>query len=325
METTKTKVECDKEMEELIKTLPQHSCRWLQGTTILYKYQDFWCLQDLLKGTISAQQSFKARPNDVFLCSFPKSGTTWLKALVFAIITRENFAKSMSPLLTTLPHDCIPSLGRTNLEQIQQYQNKSCFTTPISTHLPHHFLPESILTSNCKIVYIYRNMKDVIVSFYHFARGISKLSMEDAPFEEAFDEFYHEISYFGQYLDHILGYWKASLERPEMFHFVKYEDMKNNPTNNVKKLAEFVGHPFTNEEEKEGVIENIIKLCSFENLSGLEVNKSDSFKGSLPIENRLFFRKAEVGDWKNYFTDEMSEKIDKLIDEKLSGTGLVLK
>ncbi|KAD7477022.1 hypothetical protein E3N88_00158 [Mikania micrantha] len=26
METTKTKVECDKEMEELIKTLPQHSC-----------------------------------------------------------------------------------------------------------------------------------------------------------------------------------------------------------------------------------------------------------------------------------------------------------
>ena len=42
------------------------------------------------------------------------------------------------------------------------------------------------------------------------------------------------------------------------------------------------------------------------------------------IENKLFFRKAKDGDWKNYFTDKMKEKIDKLIDEKLAGTGLVL-
>ncbi|KAL8217501.1 hypothetical protein R6Q57_020874 [Mikania cordata] len=141
METTKTEVKCDKQMEELIKRLPQHNCRWLKGTFILYKYQDFWCLENVLKEIISAQQSVKARSNDVFLCSYPKSGTTWLKALVFSIITRENFVKSASPLLTTLPHDCIPSIGRANLHEIQQYQNKSCFTTPISTHIPHHSIP----------------------------------------------------------------------------------------------------------------------------------------------------------------------------------------
>ncbi|KAF5821936.1 Flavonol 4'-sulfotransferase [Helianthus annuus] len=50
------------------------------------------------------------------------------------------------------------------------------------------------------------------------------------------------------------GYSKASLERPEIFLFLKYEDMKKDPTSNVKRLAEFIGYPFTTQEEKEGVI-----------------------------------------------------------------------
>ncbi|KAF5821927.1 putative quercetin-3-sulfate 4'-sulfotransferase [Helianthus annuus] len=89
--------------------------------------------------------------------------------------------------------------------------------------------------------------------------------MEDASFEEAFDEFSQGISLCGPYWDHISGYSKASLERPEIFLFLKYEDMKNDPTGNVKRLAEFIGYPFTTQEEKEGVIEeSIIKMCSFE-------------------------------------------------------------
>nr|P52837.1 RecName: Full=Flavonol 4'-sulfotransferase; Short=F4-ST [Flaveria chlorifolia]AAA33343.1 flavonol 4'-sulfotransferase [Flaveria chlorifolia] len=320
METTKTQFES---MAEMIKKLPQHTCSSLKGRITLYKYQDFWGLQNNIEGAILAQQSFKARPDDVFLCSYPKSGTTWLKALAYAIVTREKFDEFTSPLLTNIPHNCIPYIEK-DLKKIVENQNNSCFT-PMATHMPYHVLPKSILALNCKMVYIYRNIKDVIVSFYHFGREITKLPLEDAPFEEAFDEFYHGISQFGPYWDHLLGYWKASLERPEVILFLKYEDVKKDPTSNVKRLAEFIGYPFTFEEEKEGVIESIIKLCSFENLSNLEVNKSGNSKGFLPIENRLYFRKAKDGDWKNYFTDEMTEKIDKLIDEKLSATGLVLK
>ncbi|KAM0048308.1 putative flavonol 3-sulfotransferase [Helianthus debilis subsp. tardiflorus] len=70
-------------------------------------------------------------------------------------------------------------------------------------------------------------------------------------------------------------------------------------------------------------------MTSFENLSKIEVNKSGIQNGehtrALVSENRLYFRKGKVGDWENHFTDEMNEKIDKLINEKLSHTGLVLK
>ncbi|KAJ0564061.1 putative quercetin-3-sulfate 4'-sulfotransferase [Helianthus annuus] len=127
---------------------------------------------------------------------------------------------------------------------------------------------------------------------------------------------------YGPYWDHILGYWKASLERPERILILKYDDLRKEPTSNVKRLAEFIGYPFSVNEEKAGVVDDIIKLCSFENLSNLEVNKTGKREGG-SLENRLYFRKAEDGDWKNYFTDEMKEKIDKLTDEKLGHTSLV--
>ncbi|KAL8225280.1 hypothetical protein R6Q57_017837 [Mikania cordata] len=310
-------------MEEIFENLPQHTCKWTKGRLIMYKYQGIWNLKGLHEGSILAQQNFKAQPTDVLLCSYPKTGTTWLKALSFAIATRAKYDGSSSPLLTTFPHECIPFLER-DLDQIEKNHKNSCFPL-VGTHIPYTCLPKSVSASNCKIVYIYRDAKDVLVSYYNFVRGIYKVPEEDAPFEEAFDEFCEGVSSYGSYWDHILGYWRASQERPGRVLFLKYEDMKRNATRDMKRLAEFIGYPFSVAEESAGAIENIIKLCSFENLSKLEVNKSGSYnpEDATKIETRTYFRKGKVGDWENYFTHEMKQKIDILMDEKLSDTGLI--
>nr|XP_043637399.1 flavonol sulfotransferase-like [Erigeron canadensis] len=309
-------------MEDMFKTFPKHNCSWLKGKITWYKNQDFWFPHLFHLGGFSVHQNYKAEPSDVLLCSCPKTGTTWLKGLAFSIVTREKFDPSTSPLLTTLTHECVPFL-ELDLDKIEHNHKNSTFPL-VATHLPYPSLPESVLDANCKIVYIYRNTKDVVVSHYHYLREALKVPVEDSPFVEAFEEFCEGISYYGPYWDHILGYWKASLERPDRVLFLKYEDLKTDPTTNVKKLAEFIGYPFSIEEENAGVVENIVKLCSFEHLSSLEVNKSAGKLRKI-VENRLYYRKAKVGDWENYFTDEMKEKIDRLMDEKLSVTGLVLK
>ncbi|KAA3463198.1 flavonol sulfotransferase-like isoform X1 [Gossypium australe] len=136
----------------------------------------------------------------------------------------------------------------------------------LATHAPYSFLPTSIIDSGC-------------------------------------------VNWYGPYWDHVLGYWKASLEHPDKFMFLKYEEMNEDTVLYLKKLAEFMGCPFSSEEQQKGMPEKIVKMCSFENIINLEVNKSGKHRegqGNLEAENKIYFRKGKVGDWKDYLTPEMS-------------------
>ena len=105
--------------------------------------------------------------------------------------------------------------------------------------------------------------------------------------------------------------------------FLRYEDMKRESSFHLKRLAEFMGCPFSTKEEKQGLVNEILEMCSFENLRNLEVNKTGRLiMNSFQLENHRFYRKGEVGDWMRHLTDEMAEGIDKLIDQKLAGSGL---
>ncbi|EHA8590996.1 putative Flavonol 4'-sulfotransferase [Cocos nucifera] len=83
------------------------------------------------------------------------------------------------------------------------------------------------------------------------------------PFAKAFKLFCDGAYPFGLVWDHALEYWEESLRRPERVLFLKYEDMMEKPVANVKRLAEFLGCPFSPQEEKEGVVEEIMRMCSF--------------------------------------------------------------
>ena len=150
--------------------------------------------------------------------------------------------------------------------------------------------------------------------------------MEGLDLKEAFELFCEGVSIAGPYWNNVLGYWRASLESPERIVFIKYEDLKNETIYYVKKMAEFMDYPFSLEEEVNGVVENIINLCSFENLSSLEVNQSGpmQFLSGIVGENNAFFRKGKVGDWKNHLTPEMATRLDQITEQKLSSSGLTL-
>ncbi|RHN40331.1 putative P-loop containing nucleoside triphosphate hydrolase [Medicago truncatula] len=128
--------------------------------------------------------------------------------------------------------------------------------------------------------------------------------------------------FIGPFWDHMLGYLKESIIRPNKILFLKYEDLKEDVSFNLKRIAEFVGFPFTQEEENNEVIENIIKLCSFESMKRSKGNQSGIIG---VIDKEFFFRKGEMGDWVNYLSPSMIEKLSKVIKEKLSGLSLSFK
>ncbi|KAG4171078.1 hypothetical protein ERO13_A12G186250v2 [Gossypium hirsutum] len=293
--------EFQKSLKEMISSLLKGNNWGLPDH--LYHYQGFWLTPTFLQGVMLAQQQFEAQPTDIILCSAPRTGTAWLKSLTFATITRTSYDDSTTPLLFKTPHDVVPFM---ELDHAHFSANRHPL---LATHAPYSFLPTSIIDSGCKIIYICRDPKDTFVSMYHIS----------------FELFCEGISWYGPYWDHVLRYWKASLEHPNKFMFLKYEKMNEDTVLYLKKLAEFMGCPFSSEEQQKRMPEKIVKMCSFKNISNLEVNKSGKHRegqGNLEIENKIYFRKGKVGDWKNDLTPEMSTQLDQITQQKLSGSGL---
>ncbi|CAA7028687.1 unnamed protein product [Microthlaspi erraticum] len=312
-----------KRYQDLIATFP-HEKGWRPKAPLI-EYGGHWSVQLLLEGSLYAQEFFQARPTDFFICTLPKTGTTWLKALTFTIANRSRFNHSTNLLLKHNPHELVPfiEIDFAFFPNTDVLKNKG--NTLFSTHLAHGLLPESISKSGCKMVYIWRDPKDTFISMWTFYQ---KQKTDYGPLnslEESFDMFCRGRSGYGPFLDHVLSYWKAYQENPENILFLKYETMRVDPLPYVKRLAEFMGYGFTTEEEKKGVIEKVVNLCSFETLKNLEPNKGEKTREDSPsfYANSAYFRKGKVGDWQNYLTQEMAARIDGLMEEKFKGTSLL--
>ncbi|XP_066338293.1 cytosolic sulfotransferase 5-like [Miscanthus floridulus] len=310
------------------------------------QYGGFWQAEFLLKGMAAAGTCFEPEASDIFLASLPKSGTTWLKALAFATLNRATHSPSdgQHPLNHRNPHDCVGFLEFMIIQQQQQHDDAGATglyealpSSPrlFATHLPYSQLPHAITEegSRCRIVYVCRDPKDVLISYWNFYKKVAATADATASgdgdgqdsagvtkFEEAFELFCEGRFPGGPHWLHALEYWHASQRRPDQVLFLRYEDMLGDPVGNLKKLAAFMGCTFSEEDEEDGVVDQIVELCSLENLKSKDVNKNGSTR--LGIKSESFFRKGQVGDWKNYMTMDMAARLDKIVEEATRGSGL---
>ncbi|XP_058777786.1 cytosolic sulfotransferase 5-like [Vicia villosa] len=310
------------EYKELISTLPLEK-GWIK--TPFRQYQGCWIGSRTLQNVLSCQRHFQALDTDILLVTVPKSGTTWLKALTFALLNRNKYPNIHlnHPLLSSNPHDLVPFFEHDLYINKEILPNLNSLSHPrlFCTHLPYDLLPKSVKESRCKIVYLCRDPKDNFVSFWHFINNLRPQSMEKLALDELFESFCRGVSPFGPFWEHILGYWKESLmERSNKVMFLRFEEMKIKPNFYLKKLAEFMESPFSKEEESKGVVDDILNLCSFEKLSELKVNKVG--KVATGVENKYFFRRGHIGDWKNLLTTEMVEQLNTIIEKELVKHGL---
>ncbi|XP_037484226.1 flavonol 3-sulfotransferase-like [Triticum dicoccoides] len=302
----------------LVAALPRKHQAGLE----LRLYQGFWLPDHWVAGTVVFQRRFAPRPDDVILASYPKCGTTWLKALAFATMTRDAYpAPAQHPLLRLNPHDCIPFLDEIFADGQEAKLEKLPSPRLMNTHMPHTLLPESVTgaaVAGCKVVYICRDPKDMVVSLWHFLRR----RQPELPFAELFEHVCDGAVAVGPIWDHVLSYWRASLARPDRVLFLRYEELLQDTGKHVRKLAEFMGRPFSPAEEGAGAVEGVVELCSFEKMKGLEVNKKGSAGAYHAMPRDSFFRKGVAGDWVNHMTPEMATRLDEVVRDKFRGTAL---
>jgi hypothetical protein len=190
-----------------------------------------------------------------------------------------------------------------------------------ATHVPFVSLPRSVVaTPGCKIVYVWRDPKDHLISQWDLANKFRvKDGREPLPLEDAAKLFCAGLSPFGPYWDHVLGYWRAHRADPKKVLFFRYEEMQRDPAAHVRRLAEFVGLPFSSGEE-----DAVVALCSFERMKGMAATEGGRTELSFGVvPNSSFFRQGVVGDWVNHLSPEMARRIDAITADKFRGSGLV--
>uniref|UniRef100_J3KZ79 Sulfotransferase n=1 Tax=Oryza brachyantha TaxID=4533 RepID=J3KZ79_ORYBR len=297
--------------------------------TPYHRHPDGWyTFLPAMVSVMVAQRHFPARDTDILLTTFPKCGTTWLKALLYlyATVRRGHDGGGGVDVLAQLrqqnPHQLVPFL------EIQVYvrdrvPDLSSLPAPrlLATHIPRPSVPASVAAaSGCKVVYMRRDPKDCFVSLWHFLNAQRPEPRDDVG--EDFRLFCDGVSLVGPYWEHVLAYWRWHVERPGLF--MTYEELSADTLGQLRRLAEFVGRPFTDEERTAGVDEAIVKACSVESLTGAEVNRSGTVElMEAPMRNAMFFRRGVVGDWQNYLSPEMARRIDEITDSKFRGSGLV--
>jgi len=251
------------------------------------------------------QKDFVVRNGDVFVVTYPRSGTTWTEQMVHLLVNKgeqgDQRLTDAVPWLETLSH-------RPNgmLEFLKTLPPRRLFTS----HLPYPLMPQ-VNNTTAKIVYVARNPKDVAISTYFHNQ--SKLGYEGT-WEEHLQLFMNSDVGFGPYFDHILPWWQASQNDGHIL-FMKYEEMKHDHAGSVARLASFLDL-----EPDSQLIDRVVTLSSFQSMTSNEATNFDWIPQRADVPKH--FRKGDIGDWRNHFSGEQSQQMDDLFMKKMKGSGL---
>ncbi|CAN1784382.1 Cytosolic sulfotransferase 5 [Linum perenne] len=286
----------------------------------LTEVEGFWYSSRIISSIEAFRAKFKPKREDEVLASMPKAGTTWLKSLCHCILFRD--VREEDDLLTKMnPFDCVPTVEATLfLGKPRNFPAIDPERRLFHTHVPYSSLPDSITNDSpgCKLVYMARDPKDTLVSMWHFYNKI----LRPFPLERAVESFCSGMVAYGPFYEHVLEYWEQSNRSPDKVMFIKFEDLHYDPKPHVRKLAAFLGRPFRDDESDDEEVEKVIWRSSFDRLKDLDVNKNDSVNPHLT--NDLFFRRGEVGHWRNHLMPEVAKRFDDITRMKFQSCGLYL-
>ncbi|KAI9563465.1 hypothetical protein GHT06_010928 [Daphnia sinensis] len=262
----------------------------------------------------------KPRSDDVWLLTFPKCGTTWTSELLWLL---KNDCDTDTAAKIPL-HARAPFLEMGYLSAMEGPMKKMVITVDkvdklpsprvIRPHLPMYLLPPDLLETS-KVVYVARNPKDVIVSYY-FHHKLIKSHGYTGTLEELAEYFMNDEVLYSPFFPHVLDAW-SKRNHPNM-HFMFYEDMKRDLRGEIEKVAKFLGKSLTDEQ-----LDKLREHLRFDNFQKNEsVNNKAAKKFGAMNEDGRFIRNGKTGDWKNHFSPELNQRIDEWVARNLEGTDL---
>ena len=194
---------------------------------------------------------YKPQPEDVFVATQMRCGTTWMQQVVYEIVNRgrgDLSDRGHGHLYATSPW--IDAINSVSLEDSPLVGEKQ--TRIIKTHLPTILCPYS---SQAKYLYITRHPVSCFASILDFNRTLLGPFMPNVNY--MVEWFCSDRMYWLPWPKHVKGWWEWSESRKNVL-FIHYEEMTENFDAVRDRVAKFLDFGLTPIEK-----ERISEKCSF--------------------------------------------------------------
>uniref|UniRef100_A0A0B7B115 Sulfotransferase domain-containing protein n=1 Tax=Arion vulgaris TaxID=1028688 RepID=A0A0B7B115_9EUPU len=280
----------------------------------LFRYRGY-VLPDFVISDVQGIHTYDVREDDVWVVGFPKAGITWLQEIVYLIVNDADFkTASEIKIEDRFPYFEYIFPGKKSID-------KMVSPRLIKTHLPLSLLPNQIAQKKPKIIYIARNPKDTVVSYFHFVtKFLSGIGQSfNGTFEKYCELFVDDLVHYGPWWKHVKEAWDRRDDDNVLVLF--YEDLQLDLQKTVLDIAQFLEKPIT-----AATAQAIVQHCSFESMKNNKSVNYDWMKDEeLARKDASFMRKGEVGDWKNHLSADVIQKLDEIVATKLSPADIPIR
>lgn len=237
--------------------------------------------------------------DDIFIVSYPRSGNTWLRFIIGNMIYKQDTI-SFSNLENVIP-------------DIYVHKEKELVKIQRPRILKSH---EYFDPRYKKVLYIVRDPRDVLLSYYYFKLKIKKIQ-EDKDLRDFSEDFVKGIlDSFGNWSEHI-GSWYGAREKCKNFMIVKYEDLIADMESEIKKISEFFNIHLSDTELK--------KVIMYSSPKYMKLSEEKDGKLWKPMkyarEDIKFIRNASAGSWKKELPQDIRDTIEVAFGDKMQMFG----
>jgi len=275
-------------------------------------------------------KDMEVHDDDIWIITFPKCGTTWTQEIVYSLMHNVDLSKSEIDIDIRFPfleHEAVIKMdGLIGVEEIPyiaksvEYVKNMPRPRFIKTHLPWDLLPDQItsLKKKPKIINVYRNPKDVCISYYHHSR---LLTYYTGTFEEFAELFLGDKLSGSPYIKHVLSFWNQR-HHPNI-HIIKFEDMKPDLKSVIKSLAKFLNVQIDDEQ-----MSRLFQHVSFDSMKNNKYLSHDNFTEFLKKNDLCydtsgkFIRSGKSGGYKSEMSEELIQRFDVWIEKRLEKSEL---
>ncbi|XP_048484935.1 sulfotransferase 1B1 [Plutella xylostella] len=247
------------------------------------------------------RRSLRLRPDDVWIGGFARSGTHWLAELTWLVTNNLDVDAALNEPFVNRVH--YYDYGRP-----RSYFEGLCSPRYLQTHLAPSLLPPRLLDS-CRVVYVIRDPRDVLVSCYHFFSSHTDVGFlgDLKQFYELFKEGYVVYTPYFTYLKEFLAQ-----KHHQNLLILFYEDMKKDIKTAAKQVAEFFHRDYTDEQ--------LDRICEHLDISTMKQNKAINSSDVLGDKGDEMVRKGEAGAWREEFDEFMIKDAEKWLAENFQDT-----